>query len=146
MVTARPALPDLEALDPAALKALILAQHETLGSRENEIENLKLLILKLRRMQFGRKSEKFDHQIAQLDPNSVDHADQLAKLQAEKQAYQLSECQRRVERFPARHENSSAARNAPTSVGPKIKPGCRFTQKISKTGSSQSQACPMYPR
>jgi transposase len=67
MVTARPTLPDLEALDPAALKALILAQHETLVSRETEIENLKLLILKLRRMQFGRKSEKLDHQIEQLE-------------------------------------------------------------------------------
>lgn len=67
MVTARPPLPDLEVLDPAALKALILAQHETLVSRETEIENLKLLILKLRRMQFGRKSEKLDHQIEQLE-------------------------------------------------------------------------------
>lgn len=67
MVTARPTLPDLEALDSAALKALILAQHETLVSRETEIENLKLLILKLRRMQFGRKSEKLDHQIEQLE-------------------------------------------------------------------------------
>jgi len=67
MVTARPTLPDLEALDPAALKALILAQHETLVSRATEIENLKLLILKLRRMQFGRKSEKLDQQIEQLE-------------------------------------------------------------------------------
>lgn len=74
MVGAPATLPDLEALDPAALKALILAQHqnlvtqhETLVSRETEIENLKLLILKLRRMQFGRKSEKLDHQIEQLE-------------------------------------------------------------------------------
>src|SRR5690348_17964553 len=66
MVTA-PTLPDLDALDPTALKALILAQHETLVSRETEIENLKLLILKLRRMQFGRKSEKLNHQIEQLE-------------------------------------------------------------------------------
>ena len=67
MVIAPRTLPDLEALDPAALKALILAQHEALVSRETEIENLKLLILKLRRMQFGRKSEKLDHQIEQLE-------------------------------------------------------------------------------
>jgi transposase len=32
-----------------------------------EIEHLKLLIAKLRRMQFGRKSEKLDHQIEQLE-------------------------------------------------------------------------------
>src|SRR5215467_13725426 len=67
MVAAPPSLPDLSALDPAALKALVLAQHETLVSRETEIENLKLLILKLRRMQFGRKSEKLNHQIEQLE-------------------------------------------------------------------------------
>jgi hypothetical protein len=60
MAATPPTLPDLNALNPDALKALILAQHETLLSRETEIENLKLLILKLRRMQFGRKSEKLD--------------------------------------------------------------------------------------
>jgi transposase len=36
-------------------------------SRDNEIEHLKLLIAKLRRMQFGRKSEKLDRQIEQLE-------------------------------------------------------------------------------
>ena len=60
-------LPDLSTLDAAALRALILEQHAKLVSRETEIEHLKLLILKLRRMQFGRKSEKLDKQIAQLE-------------------------------------------------------------------------------
>jgi tetratricopeptide (TPR) repeat protein len=45
-------------------------------------------------------TRKFDHQIAQLDPNALDHADQVARIQAEKQAFQLTECQRRAERFP----------------------------------------------
>src|SRR5580658_4186623 len=67
MVAASRALPDLNQLDPAALKALILSQHEQLLSRDNEIEHLKLLIAKLRRMQFGRKSEKLDRQIEQLE-------------------------------------------------------------------------------
>src|ERR1700686_1337245 len=67
MVAAPRALPDLNQLDPAALKALILSQHEQLLSRDNEIEHLKLLIAKLRRMQFGRKSEKLDRQIEQLE-------------------------------------------------------------------------------
>jgi hypothetical protein len=67
MVAASLTLPDLNTLDQPALKALILAQYEKLISRETEIENLKLLILKLRRMQFGRKSEKLDHQIEQLE-------------------------------------------------------------------------------
>lgn len=48
MAVAPAALPDLNALDPAALKALIvaqhdnlIAQHEALVSRETEVENLK---------------------------------------------------------------------------------------------------------
>ena len=67
-------LPDLDRLDAAGLKALILskhdelvATHERLLSRESEIEHLKLLIAKLRRMQFGRKSEKLERQIEQLE-------------------------------------------------------------------------------
>jgi transposase len=60
-------LPDLDRLGPDALKALILSQHEQLLSRDHEIEHLKLLIARLRRMQFGRKSEKLDRQIEQLE-------------------------------------------------------------------------------
>jgi transposase len=67
MVAAPRVLPDLNQLDPTALKALILSQHEQLLSRDTEIEHLKLLIAKLRRMQFGRKSEKLDRQIEQLE-------------------------------------------------------------------------------
>ena len=69
-----PTLPDLNALDQDALKALIVAQHdqllakdEQLLSRDHEIEHLKLLIAKLRRMQFGRRSEKVQRQIEQLE-------------------------------------------------------------------------------
>ncbi|WP_445231430.1 IS66 family transposase [Duganella rhizosphaerae] len=40
---------------------------EQLNTRAVEIEHLKLQIAKLRRMQFGRKSEKLDHQIEQLE-------------------------------------------------------------------------------
>lgn len=69
---------DLDVLDPAALKALILSQqghyearHEslraTLSSRATEIERLKLLVDKLQRMLFGAKSEKVLRQIEQLE-------------------------------------------------------------------------------
>ena len=61
------ALPDLNQLDRAALRELILKQHEQLLSRESEIERLKLLLAKLRRMQFGRKSEKLQRHIEQLE-------------------------------------------------------------------------------
>ena len=67
MTGPRATLPDLDALDPHELKALIISQHELIVSRDSEIEQLKLLIAKLRRMQFGRKSEKLDRQIEQLE-------------------------------------------------------------------------------
>jgi transposase len=59
-------LPDLDTLDAAALKALILSQQEQLSSHAAEIERLKLLITRLQRLQFGRKSEKLERQIEQL--------------------------------------------------------------------------------
>lgn len=71
-MTQRAALPDLDMLSPEDWKALIVAQHaqlttqseelfckdEQLASYDAEIEHSKLLIAKLRRMQFGRKSEQ----------------------------------------------------------------------------------------
>ncbi|MBN3791836.1 IS66 family transposase [Burkholderia sp. Ac-20353] len=67
--------------DIEALKALLLERDARIGLLEDvveshkaatatdkaEIEHLKLLIAKLRRMQFGRRSEKLDHQIEQLE-------------------------------------------------------------------------------
>src|SRR3974377_1503154 len=67
-------LPDFDRLDAAGLKALVLVQHDELLatharllSREREMEHLKLLLAQLRRMQFGRKSEKLERQIEQLE-------------------------------------------------------------------------------
>jgi len=67
MVASRATLPDLDALDPQELKALIISQHELIVSRDGELERLKLLIAKLQRMRFGRSSEKLDRQIEQLE-------------------------------------------------------------------------------
>src|ERR1700674_2157012 len=53
-------LPDLDALDVQSLKALILA-------KQGEIESLKLLIVKLKRMHFGPSSEKYDRDLQQLE-------------------------------------------------------------------------------
>jgi hypothetical protein len=50
MSNANRVLPNLEGLNPTELKALILSQHELIVSRDSEIEQLKLLIAKLRRM------------------------------------------------------------------------------------------------
>src|ERR1700751_4869039 len=64
---ARAALADLTTLDRTALEALVLAQQEKLRGRDSEIEHLKLVIAKLRRMMFGTKSEKVMREIEQLE-------------------------------------------------------------------------------
>ena len=72
---------DLSTLDRGLLEALVIAQqkqmlakdeaiaahHEKLISRDNEIEHLKIVIAKLRRMIFGTKSEKVTREIEQLE-------------------------------------------------------------------------------
>jgi transposase len=58
---------NLDSLDNNALKALVLAKQAELESRDAEIESLKLLILKLKRMHFGPRSERFDSDIEQLE-------------------------------------------------------------------------------
>lgn len=45
-------------------------------------------------------SKRFEHEISQLDPNAPEYEQKSAALQAEKQAFQLAECQKRAERFP----------------------------------------------
>ena len=82
MAAANHPLPDLDALNPNELKALIFSQREQLVSRDNEIEHLKLLLARLRRVQFGRKSEKLDREIEQLELR----LDELEAAQAEKDA------------------------------------------------------------
>jgi DNA repair exonuclease SbcCD ATPase subunit len=63
---------------------------EQLNTRAVEIEHLKLQIAKLRRMQFGRKSEKLDHQIEQLElqleDQQADEADAAREMPAADQA------------------------------------------------------------
>src|SRR4029079_17837573 len=67
VATTERVLPDLNAMDSDRLKGLIVEQHFQLVSHDNEIESLKLLILKLQRMQFGRSSERLQQHIDQLE-------------------------------------------------------------------------------
>src|SRR5487761_1080341 len=81
MADTRMATADLSTLDRVVLEALIAAQQqemlakdealaaqqEKLLSRDNEIEHLKLVIAKLRRMIFGTSSEKVSREIEQLE-------------------------------------------------------------------------------
>ncbi len=56
-------LPD----DVESLKRLVLAERAAVRNRDLEIEQLKLLLAKFRRMQFGRSSEQLDERINQLE-------------------------------------------------------------------------------
>ncbi len=99
MIASRATLPDLDALDPHELKALIVAQHkqlttqeeriltqsEQLALRDAEIEHLKLLIAKLRRMQFGSSSEKVGRQIEQLELRLVELEESRTKESLERE-------------------------------------------------------------
>jgi transposase len=81
-----PAAPDTLPDDIEALKALLRQRdgelqqlrdtvstlEQALSVRSLEIEQLKLQLAKLRRMQFGRKSEKLDRQIEQLETRLED--------------------------------------------------------------------------
>lgn len=60
-------LPDLDKLNVEELKELLREQHVELLSHKTEIASMKLLIHKLRRMQFGQKSEKRERHIEQLE-------------------------------------------------------------------------------
>jgi transposase len=72
-----PALPN----DISALQSLALSQ-------QSEIEHLKLMVEKLRRMLFGRSSEKLHGQIEQLELYLDEKAQEVAKLEAQLAAKQ----------------------------------------------------------
>jgi tetratricopeptide (TPR) repeat protein len=46
------------------------------------------------------KGRQFDHQIEQLDATAPDYTERVAQINAEKQAYRISECQKRVDKNP----------------------------------------------
>jgi transposase len=90
-----PTLPDLSTLDREGLQALLLAEHQEriathqqLLKRESEIETLKLLLSQLRRMQFGRKSEKLQRHIEQRELRLED----LQVAQAAEQTQRSESC------------------------------------------------------
>jgi transposase len=67
MADAHASVVDLSRLDRETLEALVVTQQEKLLGRDSEIEHLKLIIAKLRRMMFGTKSEKIAREVEQLE-------------------------------------------------------------------------------
>jgi transposase len=103
-------LPDLDRLDIAALKALVVEQHgqrqqaslahlEALSAQGHEIERLRLIIEKLKRMMFGSRSEKVSLQIEQLEL----HLEELETAQAAAEAsVEVPEAEARTKSKPSR--------------------------------------------
>ena len=120
-------LPDLNLLPAEALKALVLVQHEQLLWRESEIEHLKLLIAKLQRMQFGRKSEKLARQIEQLE-------------------LRLEDLQSKPAESASQPESKSAATTPPLLINTPAKPTRRplpeHLPRQTQTHAPKESACP----
>jgi hypothetical protein len=62
-----------------ALKALALEQQDELVARKAEIEHLKRVIARLRRMEFGRRSERMSGMIGQLKLSLEELEERCAK-------------------------------------------------------------------
>ena len=125
-------LPDLNTLDREALQALLLAEHqgrmathEQLLQRESEIETLKLLLSQLRRMQFGRKSEKLERQIEQLELRLED----LQLIRA-------------VEEAPQTESGSAESSSPTTKVKPARRPLPAHLPRETQTHETKHSACP----
>src|SRR3954471_12645186 len=94
------ALPDLNALDVDALRAMVLEQHAW-------IERLQTMIAHLRRMQFGHKSEKVERQVEQLELELENlewpRAAQLAALRRKREPAGPAALRRDASQFAVRY-------------------------------------------
>jgi transposase len=124
MVATRTTLPDLNTLDADTLRELLLATHEQLLSRDHEIDHLMLLIAKLRRMQFGRKSEKIERQIEQLEL-------QLEDLEAN-----------RAESVDTAEKQAATANTIPPATKPSRRALPAHLPRETKIHEPAEQACP----
>jgi transposase len=111
--------PDLSAFDIDALRAMVLEQHAV-------IERLQTMIAHLRRMQFGRKSEKIDRQVEQLEL-------ELEELETAKAA-RLDELERKLE--PVKAAAVAAVRK------PVRRPLPNHLPREVETHMPASQGCP----
>ena len=100
-------LPDLNTLDVAALKDMVIRQHAQISFHDAEIERLRLIIARLRRLQFGRKSEKIQKEIEQLELQledleaaSAEKREQTEKALAPEAAAVFEEAVRKPRRRP----------------------------------------------
>jgi tetratricopeptide (TPR) repeat protein len=94
--------------DPNNLK--LLRQLAELYTQKKQFDRAQSLYDRIKSSEMGNdpsldraiaetKVRQFDHQIETLDPAGADHGERAAQLKAEKLAFQVAECQRRVEKY-----------------------------------------------
>jgi len=125
-------LPDLDTLDVQSLKALVLTKQAELDSRTTEIENLKLLILKLKRMHFGPRSEKYDHDIQQLELRLEDLEANEAAAEPPPLVPATIALQQQAPRKPVRRPLPAALPRETETIAPEQKacPDCGGTLRL----------------
>src|SRR5215471_8159828 len=125
-------LPDLDTLDVQSLKALVLTKQAELDSRTTEIENLKLLILKLKRIHFGPRSEKYDHDIQQLELRLEDLEANEAAAEPPPLVPATIALQQQAPRKPVRRPLPAALPRETETIAPEQKacPDCGGTLRL----------------
>jgi tetratricopeptide (TPR) repeat protein len=95
--------------DPNNLK--LVRSLAELYTQKNQFERSLELYERVRNSDMGNDSSlersisdtivrRFDYQLEQLDSSAPDYAEQSAKIQAEKLNFQMTDCQKRVEKYP----------------------------------------------
>jgi transposase len=105
-------LPALDSLDVQSLKALVLA-------KQAEIENLNLLVLKLKRMHFGQRSEKMSADIEQLELRLEDREANQAAVAPLPAQLATSAVNERAAKKPARRPLPAALPREIETIAPK---------------------------
>ena len=118
----------------AEREADVIALREQLCTQSVEIEHLKLFIAKLKRMQFGKKSEKLDHQIEQLELRLEDlQADEEHVAAIEERAGKLPRKRPAREPLPAHLPRDEKIHLPPDAACPDCGGGLRqFGEDISE--------------
>ena len=128
--------PDLQSLDADALRGLVLSQHRQLNAQNIEIENLKLLVAKLRREQFGSKSEKLDSHLRQLELELEDREIQQAAAPPAVLPSAADERRRPVRR-PLPHVRQRGGIRGPGSVAARCPALLRLRQHPPREGADE---------
>ena len=105
--------------DIETLRRLVIEQRAALAARDLEIETLRMRLARLRRMQFGRSSEKLDRAIAQLELQLEDLEESTAAAQPAIPAEAVSTRAKPIRRPVPEHLAREDVVHAPECICPR---------------------------